>query len=581
MSPLGTLLLLVAVSCVATATPANLVKFVHHSNTEVATILHDIAAAYPEITHVYSVGQSYNGQDLWVLIISDHPKIHEPGEPEFKYVANMHGNEVTGRETLLHLIEYLCRNYGNNDEVTRLVDSTRIHIMPTMNPDGYDVAKEGQLYGVQGRANAQHIDLNRNFPDRFVKPKTVIAPETQAVMQWIQKYPFVLSINFHNGALVANYPYDNSPNGHSVYTASPDDDIFRQLSLAYSTNHATMSLGKPCPGDRSGFVNGITNGAAWYSVSGGMQDYNYLHSNCFEITVEQGCGKFPWGGQLGDIWDANQDSLIKFIEEVHKGVKGFVLSSDGSPIDGAEIAVEGRDHSLHSVTDGDYWRLLVPGTYTLRVSALGYQPTSATVSVPNNGAVTKNFTLIRNGETARTARIETIIETATAPQATPNPDPNPSPTDTSPTPNPNPTDTSPTDPDTDTMLDAATTVGALVDHQDIEVIVIDNNSGEDVSVDVIHIDEPKQHTRTVMVASIWLLVIICVLILAVAGLATTMACQMRRGRSARKGFAPVPLEEVPLKAGASERGYFTNGHDLSSDEEVVGDFSQQQYAYTH
>ena len=568
MSPLvTTLLLLVAISCVATATPANFVTFKHHSNAQLANVLHQIAAAYPDITHLYSIGQSYKHQELWVLIISDQPKVHEPGEPEFKYVGNMHGNEVTGRETLLHLIEYLCRNYGNNEEVTKLVDSTRIHIMPTMNPDGYDVAKEGQLFGVRGRSNAQGIDLNRNFPDRFAKTANkVVAPETQAVMKWIQKYPFVLSINFHNGALVANYPYDNSRNGNSVYTASPDDDIFRQLALAYSTNHATMSLGKACPGDRSGFTNGITNGAAWYSVTGGMQDYNYLHSNCFEITVEQGCGKFPYGTHLEAIWNANQYSLVKFIEEVHKGVTGFVLSSDGSPIDGAKIAVDGRDHSIHSVAAGDYWRLLVPGTYTIRVSALGYQPASASVTVPTKGAVKKNFTLLRNGEILQTAQIETITNVATTP------------TDEATSTDATSTDATPTDASTDTVL--ATTGGALADQQDIEIIFI-NKTGEHVSVDLVHIDEPKPHTRTVMVASIWLLVIICVLILAVAGLATTMACQMRRGRSARKGFAPVPLEEVPLKAGASERGYFTNGHDLSSDEEVVGDFSQQQYAYTH
>ena len=199
---------------------------------------------FSNIARVYSIGESVEGRNLTVIEISDNPGHHEPGEPEFKYIGNMHGNEAVGREMLLLLVKYLCEGYGRDDRVTRIVDSSRIHILPTMNPDGFEAAKEGDVRGVQGRANAHNKDLNRNFPDQyFTRPglNDHSEPETRAVMTWSQQHPFVLSANLHGGSLVANYPYDDNKQDKSqVYASSPDDATFKILSRVYSQNHPQM-----------------------------------------------------------------------------------------------------------------------------------------------------------------------------------------------------------------------------------------------------------------------------------------------------------------------------------------------------
>lgn len=61
------------------------------------------------------------------------------------------------------------------------------------------------------------------------------------------------------------------------------------------------------------FTDGITNGAKWYPVCGGMQDYNYLSSNCFEVTIELGCNKFPAGKTLNQYWKDNMKSFYEFM----------------------------------------------------------------------------------------------------------------------------------------------------------------------------------------------------------------------------------------------------------------------------
>nr|CAD7404396.1 unnamed protein product [Timema cristinae] len=355
------------------ATPTT---FKHHSNEELKEEMNALSTNYPSITRLYSVGTSVEGHDLLVLEVSDNPGVHEPGEPEFKYVANMHGNEVVGREMLLLLLKYLCENYGTHPQVTNLINTTRIHIMPTMNPDGYQRAQEGDYGSVLGRPNANKVDLNRNFPDQYgpTRWNRKLEPETAAVMSWIKSYPFVLSANLHGGSLVANYPYDdNRSQTNGIPNPTPDDDVFKMLAKVYSNAHPTMHIPTPCKDQpREVFPDGIVNGANWYVVPGGMQDWNYLNSNCFEITIEMGCMKFPQASELQQYWLQNRLSLVSFIEAVHKGVSGFVRSTEGNGIANATISVFGIEHHVISAAAGDFWRLLLPGNYSITASAHGY-----------------------------------------------------------------------------------------------------------------------------------------------------------------------------------------------------------------
>ncbi|XP_074548049.1 putative carboxypeptidase X1 [Halichoeres trimaculatus] len=383
--------------------------FRHHNYKEMRKLMKSVTDECPDITHVYTIGKSYNGLKLYVMVISDNPRKHELGEPEFRYVAGMHGNEALGRELVLNLMQYLCKEYKKgNQRVVRLVTETRIHLLPSMNPDGYEEAysKGSELAGwADGRYSVEGIDLNHNFPDLnnimwdaqetaadpskapnhyipipeyYTQEDAMVAPETRAVISWMQDIPFVLSANLHGGELVVTYPFDCTRDwAPQEDTPTADNAFFRWLALVYASTNLVMAN----PGRRVCHYedfqphNNIINGGAWHTVPGSMNDFSYLHTNCFEVTVELSCDKFPHASELPVEWENNKESLLVYMEQVHRGIKGVIRDkATKQGIADAVVKVEDHDHDIRSATDGDYWRLLNPGDYKVVVWAEGYFP---------------------------------------------------------------------------------------------------------------------------------------------------------------------------------------------------------------
>ncbi|KAF6723315.1 Carboxypeptidase M [Oryzias melastigma] len=400
--------------------PVWTLDFRYHLNSEIEQYLIQTSKSNPNITHLYSIGKSVRGQELWVLALGVNPQRHVVGIPEFKYVANMHGNEVLGRELMLHLIEHLVQGYQNQEaSILQLLRSTRIHILPSMNPDGFDEADTNCQY-VQGRYNHNNVDLNRNFPDVFTDPQRQQLSEDQreaevrAVMRWLRNETFVLSANLHGGALVASYAYDNGKGGSLQMggaSLTPDHDVFIHLSKEYSYNHASMHLGNSCQDSRP-FRDGITNGYEWYPLAGGMQDYNYVWAQCLEVTLELSCCKFPPPDQLADLWNDNRKALLAYIRQVHLGVKGVVYDGSGVAAQDALVEVEGRKNicPFRTNSHGEYYRLLLPGNYTFTVMYPDHEVLTETLSIPygpdSYSAATHNFRL-RRSSAVTTGRIQT------------------------------------------------------------------------------------------------------------------------------------------------------------------------------
>jgi len=352
----------------------------YHTYTTLTADLQQIAIDHPSIVRLVSIGQSTQGRDLWFVKLTDNPDVEE-NEPGFTYISSMHGDEVVGKELLYNLIDYMTDNYGSDPRVTNLIDTTEIWIMPSMNPDGTELGQRG---------NANNVDLNRDFPDQFDDPVNSgsgRAAETVAIMAWREQHSSTLSSNMHGGALVANYPLDSNPAGSSTFSPAPDPDhdTFVMLARTYADNNPPMSVSN----DHPAWDDGITNGADWYAISGGMQDWEYVWHGDQEVLVEVSNTKWPAASLLPDFWSENLESMLAYMERVHEGVRGVVTDEDtGLPLE-AEIRIDSSPHpALTDPEIGDYHRVIVPGTYEITVNAPSHETKIIPGVVVASGAAT-------------------------------------------------------------------------------------------------------------------------------------------------------------------------------------------------
>ncbi|KAH9691908.1 Carboxypeptidase SOL1 [Citrus sinensis] len=305
------------------------------TNAELEKAVKEFGRRCSNISRIYSIGKSVGGFPLWVIEISDKPGVEEP-EPAFKFIGNVHGDEPVGRELLILLANWICDNHVKDSLARLIVENMHLHILPSMNPDGYALKRRG---------NANNIDLNRDFPDQRMVPD----------------YGFCCL----HGALVANYPWDGTQDkrsfllsvyrkvmslfiyGRRYYYGCPDDEAFQFLASVYSRSHYNMSLSTE-------FQGGIINGASWYPIYGGMQDWNYIYGGCFELTLEISDDKWPSAEELPTIWEYNKMSMLNLVASLVKVNAGRAFA--------------------------DYYRLLTPGKrYEVMASMPGYKPKSTSI----------------------------------------------------------------------------------------------------------------------------------------------------------------------------------------------------------
>jgi hypothetical protein len=316
----------------------------YHTYEEVYAVLDSFVNDYPGICRLDTVGFSVQGRAIWAMRVTDNPSIEET-ESEIRLIGNMHGDEHIGTEVTLYFLRYLLVNYGGNSQVQQLVNNREFWIVPTMNPDG-KVANT--------RNNANSVDLNRDYGFFWSgwggSPSPNSQIENQVMIQHLDENDVVLEYNYHSAAEYVNYPWDY----HQA--DPPDSQLFIDLSTIYA---AATDLT-------------VTNGYDWYQVTGSLQDYTTGTTGALAWTIET---LEPSGSSAIDqICYDNRDALLQVCDRAGWGIEGFVKDSLTNVPLRARIEFSNPDRMCiySDPYNGDFHKMIEPGTYDVTVFANGY-----------------------------------------------------------------------------------------------------------------------------------------------------------------------------------------------------------------
>src|SRR5574341_1052610 len=117
------------------------VLFDHYYRYEELTdYLHACARARPDLVRVESIGQSYEGRDIWLATVTHFETGPDTEKPALWVDGNIHATEVSPATVCLLTLYALLCDYGADPDTTRCLDTRTFYIVPRVNPDGAEWA---------------------------------------------------------------------------------------------------------------------------------------------------------------------------------------------------------------------------------------------------------------------------------------------------------------------------------------------------------------------------------------------------------------------------------------------------------
>ena len=244
----------------------------YHSWATLTADVHDWMVDNPDIIEMKSAGETVQGRDQWVVVITDESMdAKADGSPKEKvYIdGGHHGNEHLGTELAFLTAQFYIEGWIEGDaEAIEVLQNTELHIMILLNADGNDA---------DTRWNMNQVDLNRNYDHHWTTDETASGsgpfsePETRNNADYMNEFMVDadLYVTMHTGTWILAYPWGFTGEMPSDY------ELFEHIR---DTIHETIDADLPVRNANAGI----------YPTHGTSRDYGYgvMGFPCFTFETD-------------------------------------------------------------------------------------------------------------------------------------------------------------------------------------------------------------------------------------------------------------------------------------------------------
>jgi len=232
----------------------------YRDSASIIQSLHALENNYPELVQVSIIGNSWEGQPIYALTLTNQSKIED--KPRLVLVSGLRANAFAPVELSLRFAEGLVADYGANTENIWLLDHFELHLIVVANPDGRERAENQASTGddITWQNNTHNtcsnqdigVRLNHNFPyewsasdacdPAFAGIAAVSEPETQAIMSFLEELAaqpekiMLLNMDSYQNELIS--PYLSDPTAENQHI----QDLY---TLAEKIGYNTPSVPVP------------------------------------------------------------------------------------------------------------------------------------------------------------------------------------------------------------------------------------------------------------------------------------------------------------------------------------------------